>query len=98
MGRAAALVFIAALRDCLRPDRPVNCMDQIGLTEEQIAEIDAIRQAAMDAVQQAETREEVRAILDQMREDMMDVLTDEQIAALEECRDAQSNRPRHGQN
>ena len=89
---------LAALRACLRPDRPVNCMNQIGLDEDQIAEIDAIRQAAMEAVQQAETREEVRAIMNQMREDMMAVLTPDQITALEECRDAQSNRPRHGQN
>ena len=89
---------LAALRACLRPDRPVNCMNQIGLGEDQIAEIDAIRQAAMEAVQQAETREEVRAIMNQMREDMMAVLTPDQITALEECRDAQSHRPRHGQN
>jgi Spy/CpxP family protein refolding chaperone len=67
-------------------------MDQIGLDEDQIAQIDAIREAAMQAVQEATSREEVRAILDQMREDIMAVLTEEQIAALQECRDAQSHR------
>jgi Spy/CpxP family protein refolding chaperone len=87
---------LAELRACLRPDKPVNCLDQIGLTEAQIEQIDAIRDAAMAAVQEAEDRTEVRAILDQMREDMMAVLTPEQITALEECRDANSSR-RNGQ-
>lgn len=83
---------LAELRACLRPDKPVNCMDQIGLDEAQMEQIDAIRDTAMAAVQEAEDREEVRAILDQMREDMMAVLTPEQAAALEECRDASSHR------
>ena len=87
---------LAELRACLRPDKPVNCLDQIGLTEAQIEQIDAIRDAAMAAVQEAEDRTEVRVILDQMREDMMAVLTPEQITALEECRDANSSR-RNGQ-
>jgi Spy/CpxP family protein refolding chaperone len=85
---------LAALRECLRPIRPVNCMDQIGLTPEQIDAIDAIRQIAMQAVQEAQSRQEVREILDQMYEDMMAVLTDEQLAALQECRDAQRFRCR----
>ena len=83
---------LAALRACMRPDKPVNCMDQIGLDEDQIAQIDAIREAAMQAVKEAESREEVRTILDQMREDIMAVLTEEQAAALQECRDARSHR------
>lgn len=77
------------LRQCLRPDKPVNCMDQIGLTADQIAAIDALRDAAMETLKEAETREEVRAIMDQLYEDIMSVLTDEQLAALQECRDAQ---------
>lgn len=77
------------LRQCLRPDKPVNCMDQIGLTADQIAAIDALRDAAMEELKEAETREEVRAIMDQLYDDIMSVLTDEQIAALQECRDAQ---------
>jgi Spy/CpxP family protein refolding chaperone len=88
---------LEALRACLRPEKPVNCMDQIGLTEEQIAAIDAIREAALEAVKEAQGRDEVRAILDQMYEDMMSVLTDEQLAALQECRDAQRNRHRHAE-
>jgi len=87
---------LAELRACLHPDKPVNCLDQIGLTEAQIEQIDTIRDAAMAAVQEAEDREEVREILDQMREDMMAVLTPEQVTALEECRDANSHR-RNGQ-
>lgn len=83
---------LEALRECLRPERPVNCMDQIGLTQEQIDAMDAIRELAMEAVQEAQGRQEVREILDQMHEDMMAVLTDEQLAALQECRDA--HRPR----
>jgi Spy/CpxP family protein refolding chaperone len=83
---------LEALRECLRPKRPVNCMDQIGLTQEQIDAMDAIRELAMEAVQEAQSRQEVREILDQMREDVMAVLTDEQLAALQECRDA--HRPR----
>jgi Spy/CpxP family protein refolding chaperone len=83
---------LEALRECLRPKRPVNCMDQIGLTQEQIDAMDAIRELAMQAVQEAQSRQEVREILDQMREDVMAVLTDEQLAALQECRDA--HRPR----
>lgn len=87
---------LAALRACMRPDRPVNCLDQIGLDEDQIAQIDAIRDAAMEAVKETEDREEVRAILDQMREDIMAVLTPEQVEALQECRDAQSHRQQGG--
>jgi uncharacterized protein YpuA (DUF1002 family) len=83
---------LAALRECLRPDKPVNCMDQIGLTEEQIAAMDTIRQEAMEAVKEAEGPREVRQILDQMYEDLMAVLTDDQLAALQDCRDAQRHR------
>ena len=86
---------LAALRECLRPRQHVNCMEQIGLTEEQIAVIDAIREAAMQAISEAETREEVRQILNQMHDDIMAVLTAEQLAALQECRDA-NRRPRPG--
>lgn len=86
---------LAALRECRRPDRPVNCMDQIDLTPEQIVEIDAIRQAAMAELETAETREEIRAIINQMSEDIMAVLTVDQLAALEECRDGQRHRWRY---
>ena len=85
---------LAALRECLRPDKPVNCMDQVGLTEEQIAAMDTIRQDAMAAVKEAETRREICQIMDQMHDDLMAVLTDDQLEALQECRDAQ--RRRHG--
>ncbi|UCG48680.1 MAG: hypothetical protein JSU94_02675 [Phycisphaerales bacterium] len=88
---------LEALRQCLRPERPVNCMDQIGLTPEQVEAIDAIRQAALEALKDARGPREVRAILDQMYEDMMAVLTDEQLEALQECRDAQRNRHRNAQ-
>ena len=85
---------LVALRECLRPNRPVNCMDQIGLTQEQIDAMDAVRKLAMEAVQEAQSRQEIREILDQMYEDMMAVLTDEQLAVLQECRDAQRFRCR----
>jgi Spy/CpxP family protein refolding chaperone len=85
---------LAALRECLRPRMRLNCLDQIGLTDEQIAAIEAIRQAAMEALKDAETREEVREIMDQMYQDIMAVLTDDQLAALQECRDAQRPGPR----
>ena|GEM_PF-4426871 len=88
---------LEALRQCLRPQRPVNCMDQIGLTPEQVAAIDAIRQAALEDLKDARGPREVRAILDQMYEDTMAVLTDEQLEALQECRDAQRNRQRKTQ-
>ncbi len=80
---------LAAYRDCIRPRLRLNCMDTIGLTEEQIAEMQALREAALEALQKAQGQEKVRAIMDQLYEDMMDVLTDDQLAALEECRDGQ---------
>ncbi len=80
---------LAALRQCLRPREPVNCMEQIGLTEEQVALMDEIRAAAADLLATAETREEVRAIMDQMYDDLMAVLTERQLAALQDCRDTQ---------
>ncbi len=83
---------LAKLRLCLRPGKPVNCMDQIDLTEEQIATIDEIRQAAMEAIKQTSDRRQIRRILDQMYEDTMAVLTDEQLEALQACRDAQRHR------
>jgi len=83
---------LEALRECMHPGKPVNCMDQIGLTEEQIAQLDAIRDAAIEAVKLAENRDEVRVIMDQMREDMMAVLTPDQVEALEACRDANGHR------
>jgi len=82
---------LAAYRDCIRPRMRLNCMDNIGLTEEQIATMDALREAAIAALDEAEGQEEVRAIMDQLYEDMMSLLTDEQLAALEECRDGQRN-------
>lgn len=80
---------LAAYRECIRPRLRLNCMDTIGLTEEQIAAMDALREAAIEALQGAQGREEVRAIMDQLYEDMMSLLTDEQLAALQECRDGQ---------
>jgi len=88
---------LAALRECLRPKKLVNCMDKIDLTPEQIAVIDAIREIAMEDVKEAESREEVRQILDQMYQDIMDVLTDEQLEALQECRQRLRNRDRDRQ-
>lgn len=85
---------LAALKECLRPKKLINCMDKIDLTPEQIALIDAIREIAMEDVKEAESREEVRQILDQMYQDIMDVLTDEQLEALQGCRDAQRLRLR----
>lgn len=41
-----------------------------GLTEDQTAQIDAIREAAKKAMEAAETKEERRAIMQKMREDM----------------------------
>jgi len=64
-------------------------MENIGLTEEQIAAMDALREAAIAALEEAQGQDEVRAIMDQLYEDMMSLLTDEQLAALEECRDGQ---------
>ncbi|MBN2270774.1 MAG: hypothetical protein JXN61_09185 [Sedimentisphaerales bacterium] len=84
---------LAAYRECIRPRLRLNCMENIGLTEEQIAAMQALREAAIAALEDAQGQEEVRAILDQLYEDMMSLLTDEQLAALQECRDAQ----RHGQ-
>ena len=84
---------LEALRECLRPKKRVNCMDQIDLTPVQIAAIDAARQAAMEALEEAETREEIREIMDLMHDDIMAVLDDGQIAALQECRDAQRKGP-----
>jgi len=84
---------LAALRDCLRPEKPVNCMEQIGLTPEQTQAMEQIRLTAMDAVRNAvQDRDRVRQILNQMHDDMMSVLTDEQLQALEQCRNTQ----RHG--
>jgi len=84
---------LAAYRDCIRPRLRLNCMDTIGLTEEQIAAMDALREAAIAALEGAEGQEEVRAIMDRLYEAMMDLLTDDQLAALEECRDGQRNGP-----
>lgn len=83
---------LAALRECLRPKEPVNCMDRIDLTDRQIAIMDEIRAASMELLETAETREEIRAVMDMMREDLMEVLNEEQVAALEKCRDAQRDR------
>ena len=84
---------LAALRDCLRPDKPVNCMEQIGLTQEQLQAMEQIRLTAMEAVRNAvQDRDRVRQILNQMHDDMMSVLTDEQLEALEECRNTQRHR------
>jgi len=80
---------LEAYRDCIRPRLRLNCMDTIGLTDEQIAVMDGLREAAIEALQGAQGQEEVRAIMDQLHEDMMSLLTDEQLAALEECRDGQ---------
>lgn len=84
---------LADLRACRQADKPVTCMDQIGLSDDQIAQIDLIRKAAMEAARLAATREEMRAIMDKMAEDTMAVLTPEQATALHECRDAKSDRP-----
>jgi len=89
---------LADLRACQRPDKPADCINKIGLNENQIAEIDLIRKAAMEAAKLATTREEVRAIMDKMAEDTMAILTDEQVTALQECRDAKSDRPDYGGN
>lgn len=78
------------LRECRLAARSVNCMDQINLTEDQIAQIDAIHKAAIEAAKLATTREEIRAIMDKMGEDIMAVLTPEQIEYLNECRDDES--------
>ena len=83
---------LAAYRECIRPRLRLNCMENIGLTEEQIAAMDALREVAIAALEEAHGQEEVRAIMDQLYEDMMSLLTDEQLAALQECRDGQ----RHG--
>jgi len=80
---------LLAYRDCIRPRLRLNCMDTIGLTEQQIADMQALREAAIADLQEAQGQEEVRAIMDQLFEDMMGLLTDEQVAALEECRDGQ---------
>jgi Spy/CpxP family protein refolding chaperone len=85
---------LAAYRECIRPRLRLNCMENIGLTEEQIAAMSALREAAIAALEEAQGQEEVRAILDQLYEDMMSLLTDEQLAALQECRDGQ----RRGEN
>jgi uncharacterized protein YpuA (DUF1002 family) len=87
---------LALLRQCLRPDKPVNCMNQIGLTAEQIAAIDALRDVAMEELKEAETREEVRAIMDRLYDDIMSMLTNEQLEALQACRDAQRPGPGPG--
>jgi len=78
------------LRACRQADEPVNCMDTIGLSAYQIEQIESIRKAAIEAAKQAETRDEIRAIMDKMAEDTMAVLTPEQVEALNECRDAKS--------
>ena len=88
---------LEALRECIRPKKPVNCMDQIGLTPEQEDQMDAIRRDAMELLETAETREEIREIMNQMHEDLMSVLTDEQLAELQECRDAQRRHHRLSQ-
>jgi Spy/CpxP family protein refolding chaperone len=80
---------LAAYRECIRPRLRLNCMENIGLTEEQIAAMHALREAAIAALEEAQGQEEVRAIMDQLYEDMMSLLTDEQLAALENCRDGQ---------
>ena len=80
---------LEAYRDCIRPRLRLNCMHAIGLTEEQIADMDVLREIALAQLEEAEGQEEVRAIMDQLHEDMMALLTDEQLAALEECRDSQ---------
>jgi Spy/CpxP family protein refolding chaperone len=85
---------LAALRECQRPRLRKNCLETIGLTQDQINLIEEIRAAALDLIAQAETREEIRAIMEQMQDDIMSILTEEQVTALQECRDQLRPRPR----
>ena len=64
-----------------------DCFKQLDLTEEQQAKIDSIRAAAREAAQDAETREERQQIFERMRNAIEDVLTEEQLAKLEKCRE-----------
>lgn len=84
---------LAQLRECLRPKEHINCMDRIDLTDEQIAEMDEIRAACMELMETTDTREGIRKVMDMMRQDLMEVLTGEQAAALQQCRDHQRDRP-----
>jgi len=71
-----------------RPDRPrlqlpaqLDCLE---LTEEQLAAIAAIREAARTAAEGADTPEARRAIMEQAHQAILDVLTEEQLALLEQ--------------
>lgn len=68
--------------DCL--GLMMRVLDALDLTEDQIAAIQAIREDAIAAIQEAETPEAKREIILAAKEAIMDVLTDEQIELMKE--------------
>ncbi len=77
----------SAMGDC-QPDRPVlglpPAFDELGLTEEQLAAIADIREAAKIAAEAADTPEARREIMEAAHQAILDVLTEEQLALLEQ--------------
>ena len=114
--RKAAMEKIKAINEQLRKDIEAELTDEqkkkleelrkrrgppdLGLTDEQKAQSAKIRKAAMAKMKDAETREERRAIMEQMRKDMDKLLTEEQSEKLAEIRkkmrDRRDRRPGGG--
>ena len=69
-----------------QPSQGKSCMQQLGLSEEQKAQMEAISQEAKAAADAAATDEEKLVILEKMEEDLVAVLTEEQAGELELCR------------
>ncbi len=74
--------------------RLVNLVCRLDLTEEQIAEIQAIRDRAVAALQDAETPEQRLDIIQAAREAILDVLTEEQLAQFERLQQQVRDRDR----
>jgi len=100
--RKAAMDKIKAINEQLRKDVAAELTDEqnkklkelrkrrgppdLGLTDEQKAEGAKIRKAAMAKMKDAETREERRAIMEQMRKNLDKLLTEEQREKLAKIR------------
>ena len=69
-----------------RPGHRLGCMEELDLTADQQAAIDRIRDRAMNAARDAETREARREIFERMHEAIKAELTEDQRAELEECK------------
>jgi len=69
-----------------RPGHRLGCMEELDLTEDQQTAVDRIRERAMNAARDAETREDRRAIFEDMHEAIKGQLTEDQLADLEKCK------------